>query len=571
MTDSTRSIRRTEGDLRTPQDSNNVDTIITSRDGHDGERRAAYVYQNKPVTKPNDGTRRASLGPRPLILGTYQITTPRPTTSPGSRPQSSSSRVPRNPTVASARWSSYTSPLTPLSQLSPSPASDEVESLKTQLAASEAFVKQLTKEKFEAVDTSRELWLEIKGLLEEHAQCLEERRVLMGKLGLLDEAEATPGLLPSSEGVGFAGSNQTLPQTHPPLLSPIDTTRSHRNLETEVTVGQPAASGCARSEPLVSEVDVTDDDETLARIGSIFLALTPVDDRDGCNTPSPSSISTPSYSSRSTPLPPPRAHRRSRQRGNAFVPFILPDVEHATPLSGPVLRPSLNALAPSPARFVSARAEVPRPQLDLIDLASRTVGSDPCPEFPGRRDLNDRAKSFVKEANAAAAAGSRPSFNLATGVELHAAMARVSASTARPRLASEFKKWPRGISEPQIQIEPIDPLRESGFAALVRSERKRPIPQLRARGFMPCSSPLTNPPLVNPSENPEEEQNRTEISQAEPASAPAGRGGAPLEEEAELNCLSSSPLVNPPENAKQGQSKKRRQLGKLFKRVKSWI
>ncbi|KAG8940171.1 hypothetical protein FRC04_005615 [Tulasnella sp. 424] len=467
MTDSTRSIRRTEGDLRTPQDSNNVDTIITSRDGHDGERRAAYVYQNKPVTKPNDGTRRASLGPRPLILGTYQITTPRPTTSPGSRPQSSSSRVPRNPTVASARWSSYTSPLTPLSQLSPSPASDEVESLKTQLAASEAFVKQLTKEKFEAVDTSRELWLEIKGLLEEHAQCLEERRVLMGKLGLLDEAEATPGLLPSSEGVGFAGSNQTLPQTHPPLLSPIDTTRSHRNLETEVTVGQPAASGCARSEPLVSEVDVTDDDETLARIGSIFLALTPVDDRDGCNTPSPSSISTPSYSSRSTPLPPPRAHRRSRQRGNAFVPFILPDVEHATPLSGPVLRPSLNALAPSPARFVSARAEVPRPQLDLIDLASRTVGSDPCPEFPGRRDLNDRAKSFVKEANAAAAAGSRPSFNLATGVELHAAMARVSASTARPRLASEFKKWPRGISEPQIQIEPIDPLRESGFAALL--------------------------------------------------------------------------------------------------------
>ncbi|KAG8954996.1 hypothetical protein FRC04_010480 [Tulasnella sp. 424] len=531
---------QTEGDLRTPQDSNNLDTIITSRDGHDGERRAAHAYQSKPVTKPNDGTGRAR-----------------------SRPQSSSSRVPRNPTVASARWSSYTSSLSPLSQLSPSPASDEVESLKNQLAASEAFVKRLTKEKCEAVDASRELWLEIKGLLEEHAQWLEERRALMGKLGLLDEAEATPGLVPSS------GGHQVL----------------------EVAVSKPAVSGGAHSEPVVSEVDVTDDDETLARIGSIFLALTPVDDSDDCNTPSPSSTSTPSYfptidftSSPSTSFSPPRAHRRSRQRGNAFVPFIHPDVEHATPLSAPVLRPSFNALglpctpdspvhvlAPSSARLVSARAQVPRPQPDLIDLASQTVGSDPCPEFPGRRDLNDRAKLFLKEANAAAAAGSRPAFNLATGVELHAAMARVSASTARPRLASEFKKWPRGISEPQIRIEPIDPLAKSGFAALVRSKRKRPIPQLRARGFIPCSSPLANPPLTNPSESPEEEQNRTEISQAEPASAPAGRGGAPLEEDTELNCLSSSPLVNPPENAKQGQSKKRGKLGKLLKRVKSWI
>ncbi|KAG8955001.1 hypothetical protein FRC04_010485 [Tulasnella sp. 424] len=213
--------------------------------------------------------------------------------------------------------------------------SDEVENLKTRLAASEAFVKQLTKEKFEAVDTSRELWLEIKACSMAGGETSVD-----GKLGLLDEAEATPGLLPSSEEVWFAGSNQTPPQTQPPLLSPISMSRDHRNPETppsethqvpEVTVGQPAASGRAHAEPLVSEVDIKDD-EAPERIGSIFLASTPADDHDGCdpgNALSPASTPMPPYPPPSIPLLQASDSRRSLSLFcicSASVNFFLPTV-----------------------------------------------------------------------------------------------------------------------------------------------------------------------------------------------------------------------------------------------------
>ncbi|KAG8950614.1 hypothetical protein FRC04_007238 [Tulasnella sp. 424] len=403
-------LSQTEGDLRTSQDFTDVDTIIASRGEHDSERRITHVSQRKPFTKPNDGTGLTS-----------------------SRPHSSSSRAARSPTTASARWSSYTSPLTPRSQLPSSPVSDEVESLKTQLAASEALVKQLTKEKFEAVDASRKLFADVESLQSERNQWMQEREVLMAKLGLLDEVEATPGLLPSSEEVWFAGSNQTPPQTQPPLLSPIAISPDYRNPETlpsetqqvpEVAVsqpaatpmapylpaidpassslaylsppranrrshmcrdavdgsqfGQPAASNRAYSEPLVSEV-ATIDDDILARIGSAFLASTPVDNHEGCD---PGNTQPPA----TTPYP--------HSLLNALGLFCAPE--------SPV-----EVLIPPSARSLSAPAQALRPQPDLIDLVSQRVGSDSCPGHVGHRDLDNRAKSFLKEVKASAGSRTR--------------------------------------------------------------------------------------------------------------------------------------------------------------------
>ncbi|KAG8954990.1 hypothetical protein FRC04_010474 [Tulasnella sp. 424] len=299
-------------------------------------------------------------------------------------------------------------PLTPRSQLPPSPVSDEVESLKTQLAASEALVKQLTKEKFEAVDASRKLFSDVESLQNEQTQWLQEREVLMAKLGLLDEVEATPGLLPSSEEVWFAGSNQTPPQTQSPLLSPVSMSRGHRNPETppsethevpEVTVDQPAASGRARAEPLVSEVGVEDDD-ALERIGSIFLTSTPADDHDGCGpgnaTLSPATTPMAPYLPTIDPASSSLAYLSPQLSLNALGLFCPPD----SPVQLPI---------PPPARSAPAPAQVLRTQPDLLDLASQMAGGDLCPGHVGHRDLDNRAKSFPKEVKASA--GSRSPFH----------------------------------------------------------------------------------------------------------------------------------------------------------------
>ncbi|KAG8954988.1 hypothetical protein FRC04_010472 [Tulasnella sp. 424] len=333
-------------------------------------------------------------------------------------------------------------PLTPRSQLPSSPVSDEVESLKTQLAASEALVKQLTKEKFEAVDASRKLFSDVESLQKEHTQWMQEREVLMAKLGPLDE-----------------------------------------------------------------------DDDAFERIGSIFLTSTLADDNDGCGPGnaalSPASTPMAPYLPTIDPASSSLAYLSPQLSLNALGLFCPPD----SPVQLPI---------PPPARSAPASAQVPRTQRDLIDLASQMVGGDLCPGHVGHRDLDNRAKSFPKEVKVSA--GSRSPF--------HQAYNRTRL-TRRDDSRIELDWTTKGgidVHEMAGHEGTADPPSVHRFLARVRN------------------SPLANPPLTNPYENPEEEQTGTE-----------------------MNGSSSSPLVNLPEDTKQGQPKKRRQLGKLLKKVRSWI
>ncbi|KAG8955002.1 hypothetical protein FRC04_010486 [Tulasnella sp. 424] len=227
------------------------------------------------------------MSPRPLMLGTYKVVTSGPTTSSKSRP-SSSSQAPRAPAILSARWSSYTTSLAPLPRCSPSTLLDEVETSKAQLDASEALVKRLMKEKLEVVSTSQRLCL---GLQKERSHLLKEGEELMTKLRLLDEVEATPGLLPPTGGVGFSGSSQEQDpaKMHSKPLPPIPTSGPEHDLgiaearrDAEVRPNRPAALE-ARSQSIVSEMrdarsecdpESSTDEDVLARIGSIFIDST---------------------------------------------------------------------------------------------------------------------------------------------------------------------------------------------------------------------------------------------------------------------------------------------------------
>ncbi|KAG8962561.1 hypothetical protein FRC05_005290 [Tulasnella sp. 425] len=348
------------------------------------------------------------------MLGTYKIVTSSPATSSRSRPSSSSSPAPRAPASLSARWSSYTTPLAPLPQRSPSTLLDEVETLKAQLDASEALVKRLMKEKLEVVSTSQRICL---GLQKERSQLLKEREELMTKLRLLDEVEATPGLLPPTGGVWLAGSSQEQDpaQKLSKPLPPIPTSGSEHDLgitearqDAEIRLNRPAALE-ARSQPIVSEMrdarfeydpESSTDEDVLARIGSIFLDST--SQADGCE---PGAL--------------PRAHHRSHRRRNAIegsrsIPPIVKRAQLPSETPVPISPPPASLNAPEfscgpgnpvqspPIRSVSARAQARPPQANLIDLASKIVGSDACPGYSGRQGPNSWAKSMVKDGKAAA-------------------------------------------------------------------------------------------------------------------------------------------------------------------------
>ncbi|KAG9045769.1 hypothetical protein FS837_005690 [Tulasnella sp. UAMH 9824] len=436
-------------DHNTSRDSD--DTLVASP-GEDGtaERPTLSAFQNTPQKKPNNGSGLISVGPRPLVLGTIKITTLSPAKS---RPASSFPQAPRTPTSPSARWSSYTPPVTPLSPISALPVSDEVETLKAQLAASEALVKVLMKEKFEAVSASRRLTLDLKNLQDQQEQWSREKEDIMAKLEALDEdgvAPPSPPLSPISEGAWLAGSSKVrqLPKRQPPHPSSIPVRRRNRNLQTpppetyplpELRVSPPASSDSHYS-PL-NEIQNTSSEssprtstgeDTLARIGAIFLDSAPLD--DGCdpsnspssNTPSPVSTPTASYfptieylSPSSCLSPSPRAHRWSHHRGGAIdgAQFIPPIVQYATPpshicMSSSSPRTSFNALgassisgdslrpfSPPPTHPVTPSPPTRRYRPNLVVLAAQRVGMDPCAGYPGRQALHAHAKSLLIEGN----------------------------------------------------------------------------------------------------------------------------------------------------------------------------
>lgn len=568
---------------------NSDDTLIPSP-GEDGtvEGPPPSVFQNPPVKKPNNGSGLVSVGPRPLMLGTFKITTLSPVTPAKSRPASSLPQAPRTPTSPSARWSSYTPPLTPLSPISTLPVSDELEALKAQLAASEALVKVLMKEKFEAVSASRRLTLDLKNLQDQQDQWSKEKEEMMAKLGTGGEdgvPPPSPTLSPPSEGAWLAGSSKTrqLPKRQASLPSPMPIRRRGRNLQTplseasqlpELRVSPPASSDS--HSPALNEIQNTSSDssprtstaeDALARIGSIFLDSAPLD--DGCdphttsssttpssNTPSPVNTPTVSYfptieylSPDSCLSPSPRAHRWSHQRGGTIdgTQFVPPIVQYATPpshicMSTSSPRTSFNALGassisggsfrpltPPPTRSVTSPPPIRLHRPNLVVLAARFVGVDPCSGYPGRQFLHAHAKSLLTEGNGTE--GTSTSINLATALDLHAAMTRVAASTGRPRSASASPIW-LASNEPQIELYLVNPLRRSASTigptrrysimnlrrlSLRRSTtdgvfstvnehaaggslRERSSP-LRMRSFMPSSSPLVTSP-INTSETP---------------------------------------------------------------------
>ncbi|KAG8989861.1 hypothetical protein FRB90_002046, partial [Tulasnella sp. 427] len=157
------------------------------------------------VSRPPSSTHS---GPRPLLLGTCIAHS---TPSLGTDWSHLFSSEPTTPSTSSIRWSSSTSPLiptTPLQQQAASLASAEAEiaALKLALSASSTMIKNLTKEKYDAVVASRRLAEVLKGMQEaENAwlsekQQLEERiRTLETVAAILDAEGQTLGRQPAHE------------------------------------------------------------------------------------------------------------------------------------------------------------------------------------------------------------------------------------------------------------------------------------------------------------------------------------------------------------------------------------
>ncbi|KAG8956244.1 hypothetical protein FRC04_004321 [Tulasnella sp. 424] len=246
---------------------------------------------------------------------------------------------------------------------------DEVETLKDQLAASEALVKLAMKEKFEAIDASQKLWLDIQYLQEQQAEWEKEKKDLTAKLISREEEEATLVVSPPSEGVWFAGSSKerrSLPKAHSSLLSTTHLSQRDGNLKT----------------PPAEELPVPQ------------IIVSPPTDSDGHPEPE--------VNKRSKRSPRPSAG------GETTNVYLSPPSDPPSPRSPWASTPSRRALLdalglpclpgspldlvePQPTRSVS---RPPPPQPDLNDLVSQTasVGKDIHLRSPERRVPHDRSK-----------------------------------------------------------------------------------------------------------------------------------------------------------------------------------
>ncbi|KAG8953795.1 hypothetical protein FRC04_001425 [Tulasnella sp. 424] len=122
------------------------------------------------------------------MLGTFKVATPSPPLLPNRallHPQPKSFAPPHTLPLPP--------PLSPHSPPSPSPVSGGVESLKAQLAAGEALVKLLMKEKVEAISASRRLFVDIQNLQEQQIEWSKEKEDLMAKLASLSPLNDSDG------------------------------------------------------------------------------------------------------------------------------------------------------------------------------------------------------------------------------------------------------------------------------------------------------------------------------------------------------------------------------------------
>ncbi|KAG8951364.1 hypothetical protein FRC04_006135 [Tulasnella sp. 424] len=366
---------------------------------------------SSPVAHPTPATppptespeRTGLVGPRPLLLGSFRNATQSSADSSASGPSSPlpTSRTTRSPTLLSARWSSYTPPLSPVPSFEPSLAS-EVEMLKAQLAASEAMVKSLTKEKYEAVDAARRFckkWQTVQAEVEKL------------KASALDEDDATPEVAPPSEGVWFAGLT-----TQPPVknFEPESAScglsvelKDPRDQQTQGSMEKDEETRVVSPSSEVVPVAGSTNKLQLPKIRIIPPApldaeSEPVLDSSPVNTATTSSVPTSNYLS-----PPPRfdshpTRSQSPQNGSTrgHPQSTSPLVEHETtrstnPGSPPQAsrqtlfnRLGLRVSVPHPIRWLRARR-----QRELIDL------EDPLSETPGRKVHNARMRLLQAQAN----------------------------------------------------------------------------------------------------------------------------------------------------------------------------
>ncbi|KAG8963431.1 hypothetical protein FRC05_004734 [Tulasnella sp. 425] len=332
--------------------------------------------------------------------------------------------------------------------------------LKAQLAASEAMVKSLTKEKYEAVDAARRFckkWQTVQAEVEKL------------KASALDEDDATPEVAPPSEGVWFAGLT-----TQPPAKSfESESASCGPPFELQDPQDQQTQGSMEKDEETLvvspsSEVVSVAGSTNKLQLPEIWIIppapldaeSEPVLDSSPVSTATTSSFPTSNYLS-----PPPRfdshpTRSQSPQHGNTrgHPQSTSPLVEHETtrstnPGSPPQAsrqalfnRLGLRVSVPHPIRWLRARR-----QRELIDL------EDPLSETPGRKVHNARMRLLQAQANGPA--HSRPSFNLASAADLESSMIRVSMATNRPRTEASSANW-RASNPPRVRVSP-DFLRRS--------------------------------------------------------------------------------------------------------------
>ncbi|KAG8979438.1 hypothetical protein FRC05_008424 [Tulasnella sp. 425] len=296
------------------------------------------------------------------------------------------------------------------------------------------------KEKFEAIDASQKLWLDIQYLQEQQAEWEKEKKDLTAKLISREEEEATLVVSPPSEGVWFAGSSKerrSLPKAHSSLLSTTHLSQRDGNLKT----------------PPAEELPVPQ------------IIVSPPTDSDGHPEPE--------VNKRSKRSPRPSAG------GETTNVYLSPPSDPPSPRSPWASTPSRRALLdalglpclpgspldlvePQPTRSVS---RPPPPQPDLNDLVSQTasVGKDIHLRSPERRVPHDRSK-LPRAHGDGPASRSHP--------------INAPISTWRSRNApSESPNW-LASHEPQVDL-----------SLLRRSASETPMVESRGGGmFMPASS-----------------------------------------------------------------------------------
>ncbi|KAG8969077.1 hypothetical protein FRC05_001230 [Tulasnella sp. 425] len=323
---------------------------------------------------------------------------------------SSTSSARYTPTIPQARWSSYTSPLRPISSFATSSVSDEVASLKARLAESEATAEDLMKEKAKVVSASRQLLAGLQNLRTQKIQWIREKDELMEKLRALDEDKVTPVVPPPSEGVWLAGSGEQQQAEEAQsqsafgrltvgLSSPPRPTSLRRTfLKWPRIPADPPLSGSLRRQHLKWPRIPASPLLELGPRSTRWLSGAPQDQETrGLEGSLDEARLIPEIR-----ITPPESSGADSGDWSQCIPAMQPIIPPKTPVSASSRQPSCTSpgsprIAADPvnsrsSRWFSAAPQVGSSQLDLIDLGSQIVGRDPSSE--SSREIGGDRRGF---------------------------------------------------------------------------------------------------------------------------------------------------------------------------------